>query len=149
MTQTYIGLFLLITGLIVGHGAVTVIDTLGFIARRSHYWTQTTIRAHKVTKPLIWLGLTIGTVGGFLFYYQTPFFGAPFIHLVFLVLLILNGIYLSFVISPQLLDLEKQHQETKLLSKKTQYHIIASFIISLIGWWGTLATLVIYLTKFM
>jgi hypothetical protein len=56
----FIGLFTFIAGLIIGLGAVTVIDIHGFIARRSLYWTRATISAHKVTKPMIWVGTFFG-----------------------------------------------------------------------------------------
>jgi hypothetical protein len=55
----FVGLFLLLAGFIIGLGAVTVIDIHGFLGRRSSYWTEATTRAHKVTKPLIWLGIAL------------------------------------------------------------------------------------------
>ena len=47
----FIGLFIFIAGFIIGLGAVTVIDIHGFLGRKSAYWTEATIRTHKVTKP--------------------------------------------------------------------------------------------------
>lgn len=63
-----IGLFLFIAGFIIGLGAVTVIDIHGFLGRKSSYWTEATIRTHKVTKPLIWLGMSLAILGGLVFY---------------------------------------------------------------------------------
>ena len=54
-----IGLFIILAGFIIGLGAVTVIDIHGFLGRRSNYWTEATTRTHKVTKPLIWIGITL------------------------------------------------------------------------------------------
>jgi hypothetical protein len=34
-----LGVFLIISGYIIGLGAVTVIDILGFLGRKSSYWT--------------------------------------------------------------------------------------------------------------
>lgn len=60
----FIGLFILITGFVIGLGAVTVIDIHGFLGRKSAYWTEATTRTHKVTKPLIWIGIILAIVGG-------------------------------------------------------------------------------------
>jgi hypothetical protein len=71
--ENFIGLFLILSGYIIGLGSVTVIDTLGFLARKSTYWTESTIRAHKVTKPLIWLGLFLIFIGGILYFQNKEF----------------------------------------------------------------------------
>ena len=63
-----IGLFLFLAGYVLGLGAVTVIDIHGFLGRTSSYWTEATTRTHKITKPLIWIGITCTIVGGLLFY---------------------------------------------------------------------------------
>ncbi|MDO8659167.1 MAG: hypothetical protein Q7K54_01055 [Candidatus Parcubacteria bacterium] len=57
ITLNFIGLFVFISGFIVGLGAVTVIDIHGFLGRKSSYWTEATTRTHKVTKPMIWVGI--------------------------------------------------------------------------------------------
>src|SRR5690606_2787254 len=64
----FLGLFLFITGFVIGLGAVTVIDLHAFLGRKSNYWTEATTRTHKVTKPLIWTGLILATIGGSLYY---------------------------------------------------------------------------------
>jgi hypothetical protein len=61
-----LGVFLFIAGFIVGLGAITVIDIHGFLGQKSSYWTEATTRTHKVTKPLIWIGL-FSAVTGFRF----------------------------------------------------------------------------------
>ncbi len=70
MTNEILGFFLVISGYIIGLGAVTVIDTLGFLGRKSSYWTETTIRTHKVTKPLIWLGIFLILIGSYFYNFR-------------------------------------------------------------------------------
>ncbi|MEX2515135.1 MAG: hypothetical protein WD335_03330 [Candidatus Paceibacterota bacterium] len=141
----FIGLFILLAGYIIGLGAVTVIDVHGFLARTSGYWTKATIRAHKVTKPLIWLGITLGIIGGVIFYSTQPVSWMVYTHAIAAVVLILNGLFLSFVVSPYLIKQEKKGKDTELLPQPLQHKIIASFIISIIGWWGSLGAFVYYL----
>lgn len=138
----FIGLFLCIAGLIVGLGAVTVIDIHGFLARKSSYWTETTIRVHKVTKPLIWLGIVLLTWGGLLFYRENIFDSLVLMHGFLIMLLILNGIFLSFIISPQLLKKEKAGKAKELFESTLQLKVIGSLFFSFIGWWGTVLLLV-------
>lgn len=125
--------FLYLAGLIVGLGAVTVIDALGFVSRKSKEWTQITIGAHYVTKPLIWLGTLLLFLSLILKYFVNP--GESFLILKFLIVivLILNGIFLSFYVSPRLIKLKGKN---KLLPKELQNKIMVSMIISFIGWWS-------------
>lgn len=140
-----IGLFLLISGFIIGLGAVTVIDIHGFLGRKSEYWTEATTRTHKVTKPLIWLGIFLAIIGGSIFY-QDSTSQIPMIHALIALILILNGLFLSYKVSPYLLEREKKGQSSKLLPKSWQNKIIFSLILSDLGWWGGLLLLAIYLT---
>jgi len=132
------GIFLIISGYIIGLGAVTVIDILGFLGRKSSYWTEATIRAHKVTKPLIWIGIILVLLGGILIQLPQYFFLIYFI-------LTLNGLFLSFYVSPILLNLEKKDKSKVLLPNSLQKKIILSFTISDLGWWGSLILLLMYL----
>ncbi len=140
-----IGLFALLAGFVVGLGAVTVIDIHGFLGRRSNYWTEATTRTHKVTKPLIWIGITLALIGGSILYRHEPFTGIPLIHTIIACILIVNGLFLSFKVSPFLLAREKEGHADELLPSSWQHKIIASLIISDIGWWGGLFLLVVYL----
>jgi hypothetical protein len=136
--ENFIGLFLILSGYIIGLGSVTVIDTLGFLARKSTYWTESTIRAHKVTKPLIWLGLFLIFIGGIL-YFQNKEFNENLIFLISIFfILIINGIFLSFYISPKLLERERKGKISEILPTSLQNKIFVSFIISFLGWWGSL-----------
>lgn len=141
-----IGLFLLIAGFIIGLGAVTVIDWHGFLARKSHYWTEATIRTHKVTKPLIWVGTCLAILGGVLFYWGQPFWGIPMWHAIIAIMLILNGMFLSFSVSPFLLERERMGYADELLPTAWQRKVAVSFILSDIGWWTAVVLLVVYLT---
>jgi len=132
MTNEILGFFLVISGYIIGLGAVTVIDTLGFLGRKSSYWTETTIRTHKVTKPLIWLGIFLILIGSYFYKNLNPTL------IYFYLVLILNGLFLSFYVSPILLEREKRGKEKELLPKNLQLKIVISFIFSFIGWWGSL-----------
>ncbi len=125
--------FLIIAGFIIGLGAVTVIDLHGFLGRHSSYWTEATTRTHKVTKPLIWIGITllaIGTTG----VYQGNLF---FLQLAIIAILVLNGFFLSFSVSPFLLNRETEGHASDLLPAVWQRKITASFIVSFLGWWGS------------
>ena len=126
-----LGIFIVIAGYIVGLGAVTVIDILGFLGRKSSYWTEATIRAHKVTKPLIWIGIFLVCLGGLIL--NIP----QYLFLIYFVL-ILNGLFLSFYVSPILLETEKKHKQKQLLPNSLQKKIVLSFIVSDLGWWGSL-----------
>ena len=145
ITLNFIGLFVMIAGFIIGLGAVTVIDIHGFLGRKSSYWTEATIRTHKVTKPLIWVGMVLAIIGGYIFYRNVPFAGVPMYHAITALVLILNGIFLSFHVSPFLLKRESEGREKELLPQTLQNKIIVSLIISDIGWWGGLAMLVYYI----
>lgn len=131
-----------LAGLIIGLGAVTVIDIHGWLARKSGYWTEATIRSHKVTKPLIWLGTGLLIIGLLLIYRSTLFSGTAFFHLILVAILILNGLYLTFSVSPRLLRLEKEGKSNEVLPKSLQRKISISFIISFFGWWSVVALFV-------
>lgn len=142
-----IGIFIFISGFVVGLGAVTVIDLLGFLGRKSSYWTEATLRAHKVTKPLIWLGVALAVVGGFITYRNEPLVGIPLIHAVTALILLVNGMFLSFRVSPFLLSREREGRAGELLPDSWQKKIMVSLIVSDVGWWGSLMLLAVYLTK--
>jgi hypothetical protein len=141
-----IGLFILLTGFIIGLGAVTVIDIHGFLGRKSSYWTQATIRTHKVTKPLIWLGIVLAILGGIIVFRGESFEGSPALLSSIAVVLILNGCFLSFKVSPFLLKREKEGKETELLPQSLQKKIVISMLLSDLGWWSALILVVLHLT---
>jgi hypothetical protein len=142
-----LGLFLFIAGFVIGLGAVVVIDIHGFLGRKSAYWTVATTRAHKVTNPLIWTGTFLAILGGSIFYREESFSGIPLLHSIFALILILNGLFLSFVVSPFLLKKEKEGKDGELLPQSLQNKIIVSFIISALFWWSSLFLLVVYILE--
>ncbi|MEZ4180167.1 MAG: hypothetical protein R3B41_01440 [Candidatus Doudnabacteria bacterium] len=140
-----ISLFLIIAGFVIGLGAVTVIDWLGFLGQKSSYWTLATIRAHRVTKPLIWLGITLLSIGTYLSW-QLGILGRFGLERgLLIIMLIINGLYLSFVISPQLLKREASNQAEQILPNQIQRRVMLSFIISFFGWWFGLLLFVVSL----
>jgi hypothetical protein len=145
MALDFIGLFLLLAGFIIGLGAVTVIDIHGFLVRKSSYWTEATTRTHKVTKPMIWVGITIAAIGGLIFFRNETFTGIPMYLAIIALVLIVNGLFLSFRVSPYLLQKEKEGRPDELLSESWQNKIMVSLIFSDLGWWGGLALIVYYL----
>jgi hypothetical protein len=140
-----VGLFLFLMGFVIGLGAVTVIDIHGFLGRKSSYWTEATTRTHKVTKPMIWIGTMLAIIGGLIFYRGQPLAGIPLVHALIAVALILNGIFLSFWVSPRLLVRENEGRASELLPQSWQHKIMVSLIVSDIGWWGGLFLLVVYI----
>lgn len=141
----FLGLFLFMAGFIVGLGAVTVIDLHGFKGRTSGYWTEATIRTHKITKPLIWFGTALAAIGGYLTYRPSGLSGTALFHAVLLVILVLNGLFLTFAVSPMLLKREKEEKADMPLEKKWQRAIAASFVVSFLGWWTSAFLFVWYL----
>jgi hypothetical protein len=140
-------LCVLLAGAVIALGAVTVIDLHGFLAQRSSYWTQTTIRTHKITKPLIWLGTVLWGLGLWGLYSLTGYANSAYIHLMLYLVLVANGCFLSFVISPYLLAREKKRQDTQLLGHDIQHKIRISVIVSFVCWWGSILLVTWYLTE--
>lgn len=140
-----VGLYIFIAGFVIGLGAVTVIDLHGFLGRKSPYWTEATTRTHKVTKPLIWIGLLMTIIGGLITYRKTGLSGIPLYQTIIVLLLVINGLFLSFRVSPFLLQREKEGRSNELLPSAWQAKITISFIISFLGWWIGLFLLVWYL----
>ncbi len=140
----FIGLFGLLGGIVIGLGAVTVIDLHGFLGRRSAYWTEATTRTHKVTKPLIWLGIFLAVVGGSIFF-RGASGPVPLVLGLIAGVLILNGLFLSFRVSPYLLARERAGRASELLPAHWQRQIALGLIVSDLGWWGGLAIIVWHL----
>lgn len=140
-----VGLFLSMSGYIIGLGAVIVIDIHGFLGRASSYWTEATIRTHKVTKILIWLGMILAIVGGGLLYRHESLRGIPFAQIMIALMLVLNGCFLSFSVSPYLLKREKEGKARELLPASLQRKIMVSLLFSDMGWWGSVCLFVAHI----
>lgn len=149
-TQTVmdaLGIFLTIAGFVIGLGAVTVIDLHGFLGRHSPYWTEATIRTHKVTKPLIWTGMALAIIGSIIVYREIGFLGYVPLQTLIAVALVLNGCFLSFWVSPRLLKRERQGKARELLPQSWQYAITVSFVVSFVGWWSEIGLFAWYLAS--
>lgn len=134
-----IALFITLAGFVIGHGSVTVIDMHGFLARKSKYWTEATIRTHRVTKPLIWVGTALVLIG--FFFLDRLEILSPFSSTLAYILLgamIINGCFLTFIISPELLRREKEGIAREILPRSMQRNITISFVVSLLSWWTLL-----------
>lgn len=142
LNKEFIGLFIQLSGFIIGLGAVTVIDLHGFLARTSNYWTLATIRAHKITKPLIWIGTLLAILGGFIFYIDKGFPDIFILQPILAAILVLNGLFLTFGVSRHLIKKEKEGKSDELLTSDWQIKITISFLISFIGWWTQVLMLV-------
>lgn len=126
-------MFVHLAGLIVGLGAVTVIDLLGFVSRKSVVLTQVTIHAHHVTKPLIWLG-TILIAGTWILIVIAQ--GLTLLNLIksaLLVVMIVNGCFLSLYVSPRL---DNELNKNRLLPVVLQQKIAVSMVVSFVCWWS-------------
>ena len=132
-----LSVFVTIAGFVIGLGAVTVIDLHGFLARTSAYWTEATIRTHKVTKPLIWAGIII-VMAGHVLMYAAGVIPLESLHRALLigVVLVVNGCFLSFVVSPRLVAEERDGRSRELVPASLQRRITASFVVSFAGWWS-------------
>jgi len=126
-----------LAGYIVGLGAVTVIDLHGLLGRTSSYWTEATVRTHKVTKPLIWIGLVLVLTGTLYLYTIIGYTSFSYIHLSIMTALFINGSFLSFYVSPYLLKQERAGRAGDLLPLSLQIKVTLSFLISFSGWWGS------------
>lgn len=129
---------LIVIGFIIGLGAVTVIDIHGFLGRKSKYWTRATTQTHKVTKPMIWIGTFLFLTGALFSYTGTLLIT----QLTIIFVLILNGIFLSFSVSPFLIEKESRGDDS-VLPKSWQTKITISFIVSVIGWWTSVLLFII------
>lgn len=140
-------LFITVAGFIIGLGAVTVIDTHGFFGRRSSYWTEATTRTHKITKPLIWIGMVFVLLGTVLALHFDLLSLSQFLVRLFIIIsLIINGCFLSFVVSPALIKREKEGKAGDLLPVELKRNITISFVVSFVGWWSLVYLFVSVLT---
>ena len=126
-------LFFHFVGIIIGLGAVTVIDVMGFFSRNNVKKTQNTIFAHHVTKPLIWIGTIVVFVTWIFMLIGNSFEGIYLWKSLLLGIMILNGCFLSFVISPAL---DKMIGVEKLLDRNLKIKIGISLIVSFVSWWS-------------
>jgi len=150
MSTQLIGNILSIIGLIIGLGAVTVIDIHGLLGQKSGYWTRATITAHKITKPLIWLGTVVFILGRLILntVSEENLTQIQWVQSIILAPMVINGLFLSFYVSPYLLKQEKLGKMEEILPVNLQKKILISFIFSIISWWGSALLLIFEITKY-
>lgn len=130
----FVPMFVTVAGFIIGLGAVTVVDIHGVLGKSSAYWRAAAVRTHKVTMPLIWLGSLL--VGSGYALSSAAGVDLTWIWYIFAIL-ILNGSFLTLVISPKLIANEKIGKPDAELPSLWQNLIILSTIISFSGWWSS------------
>lgn len=143
MSMSGFGIFCILVGFIVGLGAVIVIDIHGFLGRKSEYWTEAMTRSHKVTKPMIWTGMLFFLVG-FMQLYEGWLL---LLQIIISLIMIINGCFLTFIISPYLLNREKRGIAKEILDDGWQNRIIGSFILSFVSWWSSVLLFVYFLVQ--
>ena len=87
-------------------------------------------------------------MGGAFYYASLTLYGIMTLHLLITFVLILNGLFLSFVVSPFLIKREKVGRSDVLLPQRLQMWIGFSFIFSFLGWWGSVL-LIVLVTSFI
>ncbi len=125
--------FFHMAGIIIGLGAVTVVDTMGMLSRNSRKWTQITVDAHHVTKPLIWLGIGIIALTWVIKMHLGVFNTIAYWKTGLLALMVLNGCFLSFYVSPYL---DSLRGTGKLVSDRMKMKITTSAVVSFLSWWS-------------
>ncbi|MDG1949693.1 MAG: hypothetical protein P8J32_02620, partial [bacterium] len=90
-------------------------------------------------------GICLALIGGVVLYRNEDFMGIPLIHGLIAIVLILNGLFLSFKVSPFMLQKEREGKSSELLPRSWQRKIAVSLVFSDLGWWGALFLLAIYL----
>ena len=135
--------YLHLLGMIIGMGAAIVIETFGFISRKSSFWTGVTIDAHYVTKPLIWLGTLLFAITWLLMMKNNSFIFPYAYKTILILILFINGSYLSFFVSPRLIKHKKEYNNTT-LPASLQLMIIPSALISSIGWFTMILLTILF-----
>jgi hypothetical protein len=85
-------------------------------------------------------------LGGWLYFADETFRGIPMYLATIAVVLVINGIFLSFSVSPYLLKREKEGKSAEILPKSWQTKIMISLLFSDLGWWGSLLLVIWYIT---
>lgn len=130
----YSALFVHLVSLIVGFGAVIVIDAVGVL------WVRGRVPAHRllniagITQMAIWAGWTGLIISGSIMLSVKGFVDALTVIKVFLVAMIgLNGLALHFI--KKSLHGMARYESVPLVHR---YHIITASVVSQVGWWGAL-----------
>lgn len=130
----YIVLFVHLVSLIIGFGAVLVIDTFGLLMVLKKRSLETVKKVANVTQPLIWAGwLGLIVSGTNLILLKGYVDNLTKIKLFFVLTIGINGIFLH-LIKKYLASIH--HAED--ISQQFRFRILITSAISQTGWWGAL-----------
>src|SRR3989338_9444425 len=133
-THFYIALFVHLASLIIGFGAVLVIDTFGLLMLLGKQPLEQVKKVARVTQMLIWIGWGGMVVSGVnLIWLKGYVDNLTKIKLFFVLAVGLNGIFLHFI-SKSMQNISDDRQTPKLL----KFRIGLATVISQLGWWGAM-----------
>jgi hypothetical protein len=130
----YIALFIHLISLIIGFGAVIVIDTFGFLLLINKQPLSMPKKVANITQVLIWVGWTGLVISGInLIVLKGYLDSLTLIKLFFVLLLGLNGIFLHVI--KKALDKFKTFND---VPKLWRFRIGLASLISQTGWWAAI-----------
>lgn len=130
----YIALFIHLCSLLIGFGAVLVIDTFGVLMLFGKQSLAQVKKAAAVTQKLIWVGwLGMVISGAFLISFKGYIDNLTKIKIFFVLLIGFNGLFLDFI----KWGLER-YQTKKAIPRLWLFRIFLASAISQIGWWGAI-----------
>lgn len=130
----HIFLFSHLIFLMIGFGAVIVIDTCGLLWLFKKIKLSFVGKVAKITQPLIWIGWTGMVLSGIpLLYIKGSISGLTTLKIFFVILLGINGIYLHFIKK----RLDKINNNEK-IPKLLEFRIGFATLVSQIGWWSSI-----------
>lgn len=134
MDTYHIFLFIHLISLVVGFGAVVVIDTCGFLWLIKKIKLSFVEKVARITQPLIWTGWSFLVLSGIpLIIMKGTISGLTTIKIFLVLLLGLNGLYLH-IIKKGLKGVTNNDNIPKIL----KFRITFATTISQIGWWGAI-----------
>lgn len=134
-TPLFYGFLLVhLVSLIVGFGAVIVIDAMGLLWVRGRVPARRLINVAEVTQKVIWIGWGGLVVSGSAMLYLKGYIDALTTVKVFLVAMIgVNGLALHFI-KKSLRGIVRYES----VPPVHKYHIVVTSVVSQVGWWGAL-----------
>lgn len=133
-THFYIALFVHIISLIIGFGAVIVIDSFGLLMLFKKVPLSMPKKVADITQPLIWIGWTGLVISGInLIVLKGYIDNLTTVKLFFVLLLGLNGVFLHFI--KKALD---KYSQLSQMPDIWKFRIAMASLISQTGWWGAI-----------
>ena len=130
----YGALFFHIVSLVVGFGAVIVIDAVGLLWVRGRVPARRLLNVAEITQKIIWIGWSGLIISGFVMLYLKGFVDALTTIKIFLVAMIgINGLALHFI-KKALHGIARYESVPPAL----KYHVVLFSIVSQLGWWGAI-----------